>query len=97
MRELKIFGVISELPFILLHDVNLLEANLSCQLLNILCVHQGWKLKPKPKPENPVLKEILETQTETDTYLSKILKTWTWTETVFSWIVKTETEFFLRF
>ena len=34
---------------------------------------QGWKLKPKP--ENPVLKEILETQTETDTYLAKILKT----------------------
>ena len=31
---------------------------------------QGWK----PKPENPVLKEILETQTETDTYLAKILK-----------------------
>ena len=29
---------------------------------------QGWKLKPKPKPENPVLKEILETQSETDTY-----------------------------
>ena len=36
---------------------------------------QGWKLKPKPKPENPVLKEIFETQTETDTYLAKILKT----------------------
>ena len=36
---------------------------------------QGWKLKPKPKPENPVLKEILETQTETDSYLAKILKT----------------------
>ena len=36
---------------------------------------QGSKLKPKPKPENPVLKEILETQTETDTYLAKILKT----------------------
>ena len=36
---------------------------------------QGWKLKPKPKPENPVLKEIFETQTETDTYLDKILKT----------------------
>ena len=35
--------------------------------------NQGWKLKPKPKPENPVLKEILET--ETDTYLAKILKT----------------------
>ena len=37
--------------------------------------HQGWKLKHKPKPENPVLKEILETQTDTDTYLAKILKT----------------------
>ena len=36
---------------------------------------QGWKLKPKPKPENPALKEILETQTETDTYLAKIFKT----------------------
>ena len=36
---------------------------------------QGWKLKPKPKHENPVLKEILETQTETDTCLAKILKT----------------------
>ena len=36
---------------------------------------QGWKLKPKPKPENPVLKEILETQTETDTYSAKFLKT----------------------
>ena len=36
---------------------------------------QGWKLKPKPKPENPVLKEILETQTETDTYLVKMWKT----------------------
>ena len=36
---------------------------------------QGWKLKPKPKPENPVLKNILETQTETDTYSAKILKT----------------------
>ena len=34
---------------------------------------QGWKLKPKP--ENQVLKEILETQTKTDTYLTKILKT----------------------
>ena len=34
---------------------------------------QGWKLKPKPKPENPVLKDILETETET--YLAKILKT----------------------
>ena len=54
--------------------------------------YQGWKLKPKPKPENPVLKEILETQTETDTYLAKFLKTWTGTETVFSWNVKTETE-----
>ena len=32
---------------------------------------QQWKLKPKPK--NPVLKEILETQI--DTYLAKILKT----------------------
>ena len=32
---------------------------------------QGWK----PKPENPVLKEILGTQTETDTYLTKFLKT----------------------
>ena len=32
---------------------------------------QGWTLKPKP--ENPVLKEILETETETDTYLAKIL------------------------
>ena len=40
-----------------------------------ICYKQGWKLKPKPKPENPVLKEILETQTETDTYLAKILKT----------------------
>ena len=40
-----------------------------------LGVDQGWKLKPKPKPENPVLKEILETQTETDTYLAKFLKT----------------------
>ena len=36
---------------------------------------QGWKLKPKPKPENPVLKEILETKTETDTCLAKFLKT----------------------
>ena len=36
---------------------------------------QGWKLKPKPKPENPVLQKILETQAETDTYLAKILKT----------------------
>ena len=34
---------------------------------------QGWKLKPKP--ENPVLKEILETQIETDTYKADILKT----------------------
>ena len=34
---------------------------------------QGWK--PKPKPENPVLKKIFETQTETDTYSAKILKT----------------------
>ena len=34
---------------------------------------QGWK--PKPKPENPVLKGILETQTETDTYSAKFLKT----------------------
>ena len=39
------------------------------------CHNQGWKLKSKPEPENPVLKEILETQTETDTYLAKILKT----------------------
>ena len=39
------------------------------------CVGQGWKLKPKPKPENPVLKEIFETQTETDTYSAKFLKT----------------------
>ena len=30
---------------------------------------QGWK--PKPKPINPVLKEIFETQTETDTYSAK--------------------------
>ena len=37
------------------------------------CSEQGWKLKPKPNPENPVLKEILETETETDTYLAKIL------------------------
>ena len=36
---------------------------------------QGWKLKSKSKPENPELKKILETQTETDTYLAKILKT----------------------
>ena len=34
---------------------------------------QGWK--PKPKPENPVLKEIVETQTETDIYSAKFLKT----------------------
>ena len=27
------------------------------------------------KPENPVLKEIFETQTETDIYLAKFLKT----------------------
>ena len=40
-----------------------------------VCYAQGWKLKPKPKPENPVLKEILETQTETDTHLAIILKT----------------------
>ena len=37
--------------------------------------NQGWKLKPKPKPENPVLKKILDTQTETGTYLAKSLKT----------------------
>ena len=37
--------------------------------------NQGWKLKLKPKPENPVLKEILETQTETGAYSAKILKT----------------------
>ena len=36
---------------------------------------QGWKPITKPKPENPVLKGILETQTETDTYLAKFLKT----------------------
>ena len=44
--------------------------------MNALTVtqEQGWKLKPKPKHENPVLKEILETQTENDTYLAKILK-----------------------
>ena len=36
---------------------------------------QGWKLKPTPKPEKPVLKEISETQTETDSYLAKLLKT----------------------
>ena len=40
-----------------------------------MCLDQGWKPKLKPKPENPVLKEILETQTETDTYLAKFLKT----------------------
>ena len=44
-------------------------------IITTICCIQGWKLKPKPKPENPVLKEILETQTETDTYLAKILKT----------------------
>ena len=49
---------------------------------------QRWKLKPKPKPENLVLKEILETQTETDTYLAKIWKT----KSVFSLNVKTETD-----
>ena len=35
--------------------------------------YQGWK--PKPKLENPVLKKILDPQTETDTFLAKILKT----------------------
>ena len=39
----------------------------------LLLYCQGWK--PKPKPENPVLMEILETQTETETYLAKFLKT----------------------
>ena len=34
---------------------------------------QGWKPKLKPTPENPVLKEILETLTKT--YLTKFLKT----------------------
>ena len=32
--------------------------------------NQEWKLKPKP--ENPVLKEILETQTETDIFVNKV-------------------------
>ena len=31
--------------------------------------------KPKPKPENPVLKEIFETQTESDTCSAKFFKT----------------------
>ena len=34
--------------------------------------YQGWK--PKPTPENPVLMEIFETQTETDTYSATFLK-----------------------
>ena len=42
-------------------------------LYGFLPCDQGWK--PTPKPENPVLKEILETQTKTDTYLAKFLKT----------------------
>ena len=37
--------------------------------------NQGLKPKPKPEPEKPVLKEILDTQTETDPYLAKFLKT----------------------
>ena len=44
-------------------------------IVTTICCIQEWKLKPKPKPENPVLKEILETQTEIDTCLTKILKT----------------------
>ena len=39
-------------------------------LVSCMCCRQGWK----PKPENPVLKKILETQTETDTYSAKFLK-----------------------
>ena len=38
-------------------------------------IYRNQRWKPKPKPENPVLKEILKNQTETDTYLSKFLKT----------------------
>ena len=36
--------------------------------MQFIIFNQGWKLKPKLKPENPVLKQILETQTETDIY-----------------------------
>ena len=36
---------------------------------------QGWKFKPKPKSKNPVLKEIFQTQTETDNYSAQFLKT----------------------
>ena len=50
-------------------------SHLLISYLQLLGCRQGWKLKPKPKPENPVLKEIFETQTEADTYLAKILKT----------------------
>ena len=57
----KLAGLFSALPLLLSVKQG------SCE--------QGWKLKPKPKPENLVLKEILETQTETDTYIAKILKT----------------------
>ena len=43
------------------------------QQIDLCDYKQRWK--PTPKPENPVLKGILETQTETDTYLAKFLKT----------------------
>ena len=42
-RELKPFGVpvIPELPFILLHDLNLPPTNSNCRLLNISCMHEA--------------------------------------------------------
>ena len=40
-----------------------------------LTYSQGWKPTPKPKPKNPVLKEIFDTKTETDTDSNKFLKT----------------------
>ena len=52
---------------------------MAAALMRRLVLHfgdkQGWKLKPKLKPENPVLRESLETQTETETYLIKSMKT----------------------
>ena len=41
-REIKPFGVIPELPFTLLHDLNLPQANSDCRLLNISCIHEAF-------------------------------------------------------
>ena len=52
---------------------------------------QGWKPKPKLKPENPVLKEILETQTSDECLKTGLglktmfLRSWSWLDHLRSW------------